>query len=135
MTGIDAPDARTGLPEDRGVGGDAEVAEHVKDVAAADGEAVDHGDDRLRDVADGAVQGLDVHRALSVAYPPCPRSFWSPPEQKARSPAPVSTTTPTERSQRASTKASVSSATVLVRNAFRTSGRLMVIHATPFFFS
>ena len=71
----------------------------------------------------------------SFAYPPCPRSFWSPPEQKALSPAPVSTTTPTEGSHRASTKASVSSATVRVRKALRTSGRLMVIHAMPPFFS
>jgi hypothetical protein len=38
-------------------------------------------------------------------------------------------------SQRASTNASVSSATVRVRKAFLTSGRLMVIQATPDVFS
>src|SRR5213079_153051 len=51
------------------------------------------------------------------------------------SPLPLSTTTPTDRSQRASRNASVSSATVFVRKALRTSGRLIVIQATPSFFS
>jgi hypothetical protein len=51
------------------------------------------------------------------------------------SPAPVSTTTPIVASQRASTNASVSSATVVVRKALRTSGRLIVIQATPPCFS
>ena len=75
-----------------------------------------------------------IGRWPSAEYPPVPRSFWSPPEQNALSPAPVSTTTPTEGSKRASMNASVSSWTVRVRKAFRTSGRLMVIQATPLVF-
>ena len=42
---------------------DREVAQHLQDVAAADGHAVDRGDDRLRDVADQAVERLDLEDA------------------------------------------------------------------------
>src|SRR5207249_1271137 len=56
---------------------------------------------------------------------------WSPPAENALSPAPVRTTTPTARSAHAARKARISSSTVSARKAFRTSGRLMVIQATP----
>ena len=69
--------------------------------------------------------------ASPPTYPPSPRTRWSPPEQKARSPAPVSSTTPVVRSSRAWSKASISSATVSGRKALRTSGRLIVILAIP----
>jgi hypothetical protein len=74
-------------------------------------------------------------RPPDAAYPSSPRSFWSPPALNALSPAPVSTTTPIERSQRASSKACVISWTVFTRKALRACGRLMVIHATPSFLS
>src|SRR5207247_8666828 len=61
---VHAADAGPGLAEDGVLGGDREIAEDVQHVAAADREAVDHRDDRLRDVADRAVQSLDVHRAI-----------------------------------------------------------------------
>jgi hypothetical protein len=57
---------------------------------------------------------------------------WSPPEQKASVPAPVRMTTPTFGSSRATSKAFAISDTVVGRNALRTSGRLIVIFATPF---
>src|SRR5437667_11993154 len=63
VPGIDAADAWPRLAEDRGVGGDREIAEHVQHVAAADRESVDHRDHGLGNVADRAVQGLDVHPA------------------------------------------------------------------------
>ena len=50
--GIEAADARSGLPEDGVLGGDAQVADDVQDVAAADGEAVDGGDDGFGQGAD-----------------------------------------------------------------------------------
>ena len=61
-SGVERTDARAVLAELRGVGGDGEVAEHVQDVAAADGEAVDGGDDRLGHVADDPVQRLDLEQ-------------------------------------------------------------------------
>ena len=62
-------------------------------------------------------------------WPSC--ADWSPPVQNARSPAPAKTMTPTDLSQPARLKASISSSQVLPRNAFITAGRLMVIRATP----
>ena len=64
VAGVHAAHARARLAEHGRVGGDREVAEHVQHVAAADGEAVDHRDHRLGDVADRAVQRLHVHGAL-----------------------------------------------------------------------
>jgi hypothetical protein len=55
----------------------------------------------------------------------------SPPTQKARSPAPVKTMTPTRSSSAAASKASHSSRMVRPRKAFSRSGRLMVIVARP----
>ena len=55
----------------------------------------------------------------------------SPPEQNASFPAPVKITTPTESSSRASENASCNSNSVCGRNAFLTSGRLIVIFAMP----
>ena len=49
-------------PNARGVGGDRQVAQHVQHVAAADREAVDGGDHGLGDVADHAVQRLDLEQ-------------------------------------------------------------------------
>src|SRR5204863_9959885 len=57
------PDAGTDLAELRRVGRDAEVAEDVQDVAAADGVAVDGGDDRLGDVADHPVEVVELEDA------------------------------------------------------------------------
>src|SRR5207244_12376804 len=51
------------LAGERIVRRDRGVAQEVEDVTTADGEAVDHGDDGLGDVADGAVQRFHVHRA------------------------------------------------------------------------
>src|SRR5207249_6665703 len=59
---VDAADARPRLAEDRAVGGDREIAEHVQHVAAADRESVDHRDHGLGNMADRAVKRLDVHR-------------------------------------------------------------------------
>ena len=42
---VEAPDFGAGLPEDGVVGGDAEVADDVEDVPAADGVAGNEGDD------------------------------------------------------------------------------------------
>jgi hypothetical protein len=60
-----------------------------------------------------------------------PRTFWSPPEQKASGPSPVSTITPTSVSSRARSSASEISISVSGLNALRTSGRLIVIFAIP----
>ena len=60
-----------------------------------------------------------------------PRTRWSPPEQKASGPSPVSTITPTEVSSRARSSASEISISVCGRNALRTSGRSIVILAIP----
>src|SRR3954451_20047016 len=56
---------------------------------------------------------------------------WSPPEQNASGPSPVRTITPTSRSSRAFSRASLISIRVCGRNAFRTSGRAIVIFAIP----
>ena len=55
----------------------------------------------------------------------------SPPTQNARSPAPVNTITPTASSSAAASNASHSSSIVCPRNAFRRSGRSIVIVARP----
>ena len=60
-----------------------------------------------------------------------PRTRWSPPEQKASGPSPVSTITPTEVSSRARSSASEISISVWGRNALRTSGLSIVILAIP----
>ena len=60
-----------------------------------------------------------------------PRTRWSPPEQNASGPSPVSTITPTPASSRASSSASEISTIVCGRNALRTSGRAIVIFAIP----
>src|SRR5258708_14809686 len=56
---------------------------------------------------------------------------WSPPEQNASGPSPVSTITPTDGSSCARLNASDSWNSVCGRNALRTSGRSMVILAMP----
>ena len=61
--GVERADARAGLAEARRVGGDREVAQHVQHVSAADRVAVHRGDHRLGDVADHAVQVLDLEQA------------------------------------------------------------------------
>jgi hypothetical protein len=66
VAGVHAAHARPGLAEDRVLGGDRQIAEHVQHVAAADREPVDHRDDGLRDVANRGVQRLDVHRTLAT---------------------------------------------------------------------
>src|SRR6185369_3853084 len=67
---VDAPDARPHLPEARVLGGEAEIADHLQHVAAADRPAVDGRDDRLRDVADDDVQLLDVEPEVGACLPP-----------------------------------------------------------------
>src|SRR5271165_4796248 len=64
-------------------------------------------------------------------YPSSPRMRWSPPEQNALSPSPVRMMTPISASSRATLNACDSSNSVVGLNAFRTSGRLMVILAIP----
>src|SRR5215212_6735968 len=71
----------------------------------------------------------------SSRYPASPRTFWSPPEQKASGPSPVRIMTPVSWSSRASSRAFCISMTVSGRNAFLTSGRFMVIFAIPSAFS
>src|SRR3954447_9505940 len=56
---------------------------------------------------------------------------WSPPEQNASGPSPVRTITPTSRSSRARSRASLISIKVRGRKALRTSGRSIVIFAIP----
>jgi hypothetical protein len=58
-------------------------------------------------------------------------SWTSPPTQKARSPAPVKTITPTDSSSAAASNASHSSSIVCPRNALSRSGRSIVIVARP----
>src|SRR5882672_511925 len=72
VPGVHAPHARTRLAEDGRVRRDREIAEDVQDVAAADGEAVDHGDDGLGNVADRAVKGFHVHGSLVLRVAPLP---------------------------------------------------------------
>jgi hypothetical protein len=67
----------------------------------------------------------------SPTYPVSPRTRWSPPEQKASGPSPQRITTPTSMSSRARSNALLSSTTVWGRKALRTSGRSIVIFATP----
>src|SRR3954453_6487033 len=69
--------------------------------------------------------------ASSPTYPVSPRTRWSPPEQNASGPSPVRTITPTSRSSRAFSRASLISIRVCGRNALRTSGRAIVIFAIP----
>ena len=64
-------------------------------------------------------------------WPSCEAEDWSPPVQKALSPAPVSTITEIERSHPAVWNAWISSSTVSARKALYLSGRLMVMRATP----
>jgi len=47
LPGIEAPNARSGLPKDRVVGRNSDVAHHVQDVPAPDGVACHRRDDRL----------------------------------------------------------------------------------------
>ena len=60
-----------------------------------------------------------------------PRTFWSPPEQNASGPSPVSTITPTAPSLRAICSARSTSTRVCGLKALRTSGRAIVILAIP----
>jgi hypothetical protein len=98
---IDAADPGARLAEDRGVGGDRQVAQDVQHVPSADREAVHHGDHRLRDLPDGAVQGLDVHGTRAVLGVAA-ASALLPVTARAEGlvAAPVSTTTPTAGSKR-----------------------------------
>src|SRR5207248_5512568 len=61
---VERADARAVLPEDRVLGRDGDVCEHVQDVTAADRDAVHRGDHRLGDRADDAVQLLDLEQAV-----------------------------------------------------------------------
>ena len=70
-------------------------------------------------------------RAVSLYLLPSSRLDWSPPTQKARSPAPVRMTTPQPRSRQAAWKASISSSTVWALKALSLSGRLIVIVTMP----
>jgi hypothetical protein len=118
-TGVERADPWTALAEARVLGGDGEVAQHVQHVAPADRDAVDGGDDRLRDVADDAVQTLDLEGApLRLAVRAgLARSLTSPPAQNALSPAPVSTIAATSFEAQPCLKAEMSSSTVRPRNA------------------
>ena len=58
-------------------------------------------------------------------------TFWSPPVQKALSPAPESTITLALFSSSARRRPSMSSSSVWLRKALYTSGRLMVMFTTP----
>src|SRR5918997_3157574 len=69
--------------------------------------------------------------APPATYPVSPRTRWSPPEQNASGPSPVSTITPTDVSSRERASASEISTIVCGRNALRTSGRAIVIFAMP----
>src|SRR5439155_22023080 len=60
--GIERAHAWPGLPEDGALGGDRQVAEEVKHVAATDRVAVDRGDHRFRDLPDQTVQVLDLEK-------------------------------------------------------------------------
>src|SRR5205823_2212172 len=60
--GVERSHARARLAEARVQGGDREVAEHVQHVPAADRQAVDGRDHRLGDLADRAVQRLDLEQ-------------------------------------------------------------------------
>src|SRR5690606_39539238 len=60
-----------GLPEDRVVGGDGQVAHQVQHVPAADGVARHHGDDRFGQIPDLPLEVQDVEaRDLVVAHVP-----------------------------------------------------------------
>jgi len=58
--GVERADARAGLAEPRRLAGDRHVADDLKDVASADSQPVDGGDDRLGDVAQRAVEVADL---------------------------------------------------------------------------
>jgi len=77
-----------------------------------------------------ALQGVGGAVLFATATPLL-RAELSPPEQKARSPAPASTMTPISGSLSASRIAASISSTVSARKAFSTFGRLIVIVATP----
>ena len=72
---------------------------------------------------------LSISLPDSERYPAWPRTRWSPPAQKARSPSPQRMTTPISGSFLASSSAARISSTVRGVNELRTSGRLMVILA------
>src|SRR5438445_289387 len=64
---IDAAHAWPDLSEDRRVGGNRQVAQHVEHVTAADREAVDHRDHGLWNRADHSVKPVDVHAEAAGA--------------------------------------------------------------------
>ena len=64
--GVEGADARAGLPEDRRLRGDREVADHVQHMPAADRVAVHEGDHRLRHRADVALQRQHVEARHAV---------------------------------------------------------------------
>jgi hypothetical protein len=70
-TRVEGADARAGLTEARVICGDGDVAEHVKHVPPTDGDAVDSGDHRLRNLANHAVQGFDLEET-GLARPVVP---------------------------------------------------------------
>src|SRR5215208_4533368 len=113
---VEAADLRTDLSELRVVSGDGEVAYHVQDVASADGVSRHHRNDGLGQRRLSSCRSLTWKRPIdfppgvrrgasgSSRYPASPRTFWSPPEQKASGPSPVRMMTPVSRSSRASSR-------------------------------
>ena len=61
--GVERAHPRAGLAEAGRVSRDADVAQHMQDMAAADRDAVDRGDHRLGDVPDELVQVTDAEPA------------------------------------------------------------------------
>ncbi len=64
--GVEAPHPRPGLSEDGVVGGDRQIADEVQHVAAADRVARDHGDDRLRQAPNHALEVEHVEARHAV---------------------------------------------------------------------
>ena len=135
---IDRADLGADLAELRLLRRDRQVAHGRQHIAAADRIALHRGDDRLAGVADRAVQFLDRQpdeAAPAIAARSMPRAELSPPAQKARSPAPASTMTPMSGPLGVAHRLRASPRRSAARNAFSTSGRLIVIVAMPSRFS
>src|SRR4029077_6444508 len=64
--GVDASDPWSGLPEDRVVAADREIAEDLQHVPSTDCESAHHGDHGLGDGADDPVETVHVHAQASA---------------------------------------------------------------------